>query len=183
MFEDIDNKDKASGPQAPEEVIRPGNIPPRENLSLYRSGPGGLKTADPPALPNAANSEEFEKRMRDLHEKGRRRGFKFSVIGLAGGIAITLGAIYLLDSFKGDVATMSREIDRRGQEPVEAVIDPDNICHSDYCCLASLRLIRNNGYARTEPGRECPPGQTLGSLQCLNSLYWCAPAAESSIIQ
>jgi len=179
MFDNIDKEKKESGRKVgdkkPEKIntsFIAGNVPPKENLTLER-GVDLSKVDTLPSPQDGEHNEEFEKRMRELHQKGKKRGLKFSIIGLIGGAVITAGAIYLVNSYKGDVQEISNEINRQEREPIEAVIDPDNICNNDYCCLASLRRIKNNGYLRVAREEECPAGQTRDTLKCVNSLYWC----------
>ena len=183
MFEDLDNKKKQETVQA-EKVdktesrkdFKPGNVPSRENLDLNKR----FDLSQASTLPSPVNekeSKEFEKRMQGLHDKGKRRGLKFSIIGLFLGVIITVGTIYLVNAFKGDVQDISNEVERQNDEPIEAVIDTDNICNNDYCCLASLRRIKNNNYIKIEENENCPNDYTENALRCINSLLWCEPPA------
>ncbi|MEA3450171.1 MAG: hypothetical protein U9Q85_04355 [Patescibacteria group bacterium] len=183
MFEDVDNKEKQNktGDKNREadkmkNVVQPGSVPPRENLNLGE-GVDLSKVSTIPSPKNEKKDEEFGKRIQYLHDKGKRRGILFAVIGLVVGICISVGTVYLIDNFKGDVQEMSDEIDRQEKEPIEAIIDPENFCDNDYCCLASLRRIKKNNYIIVDEGEDCPIDHAWNALKCINSLAWCEPSA------
>jgi hypothetical protein len=176
MFDNIEKRESSEVKNS-NNTVKPGNVPPKENFSLNNQVDLAKVNTLPSPVPEG-QGKEFEQRMQDLHTKGKKRGFLYSLIGLIGGIIITIGAMYLVNSFKGDVQDMSNEINRQDKEPIEAIIDPENICENDYCCLASLRRIKNNNHTRIGVEDSCPAGQVMNSLECINSLYWCEPGID-----
>jgi len=89
-------------------------------------------------------------------------------------IAIIAG--YLMFS---QVKNLSNAVKEDSAE-IEAVVDPDNICNLDYCCLASLRRINRNDYLEYNTRTGCLPGYIMKELECENSLKWCEPGPALS---
>lgn len=63
------------------------------------------------ASPFIATTHELENRLKKLEEKGRRRGKRFSVIGIIGGFAIALSIMYFGYVILTDVINISGQMD------------------------------------------------------------------------
>ncbi len=59
-------------------------------------------------------------------------------------------------------------------------IDPEleKYCAGDSCCLASLRIMRENNYEEAYNNEKCPEGYRMNSLRCITSYSWCVPMEE-----
>lgn len=174
MFEEADKKpeEKKSG----EKRILPGNIP-RQPLSL----PAKF-TISQNVNSNKKNKpgKEFESRMQGLYEKGRKRGFRYSIIGISYSIIIAIVVLSFGYYLINEIKEISRQVDNVDSVPVEAILDPDNkICNTDYCCLASLRRIHKHNYEIYDREKRCAEGYERKTLECENSLAWCEPINNS----
>ncbi len=147
---------------------------PKQPLSLK---PDFSQAAQPDEAEKQAYppNSEFENRMAKLHNKGKKRGFRFSVVGLAGGVLIAAAAIYFGNYMLTDVKNLSSRVDTDTRETPEAALDPGNLCNMDYCCLASLRRLVNAGFGILDKSVGCPDGYAPKRLDCDNSLDWCEP--------
>ena len=171
MFEHADKKpdDKKK------KRILPSSIP-RRPLSLptkfAMSGDSNNNKKNKP-------SKEFESRMKGLYEKGKKRGFRYSVIGISYCIIAAIVVLSLGYYLTKEIKEITKQVYNADLTPLEAILDPDNeICDLDYCCLASLKRIHKNNYEIYDRGKRCKEGYERKTLECENSLAWCQPTAK-----
>jgi hypothetical protein len=43
------------------------------------------------------------------------------------------------------------------------------------CCMASFRVIKENGYFLASEGGTCPDGYSPNMMRCIDSYQWCEP--------
>ncbi|MCX6796216.1 MAG: hypothetical protein NTW06_01835 [Candidatus Falkowbacteria bacterium] len=118
MFENLENKGQAGDAVAPKSqtsinnpgAFLPGNMP-SEKLAINA---GDAVRA---ALPNPATTK-FEEKLQGLYDKGKRRGKRYSIIGIVGSlvivIAVAIAGYYLLSQIKD----LSQKVDQREQDTV-----------------------------------------------------------------
>ena len=184
MFDDLDNEDAKVKRKAANVNRRSPNVLDFGQGKHFADRPEGKGpvNGEDPDFGNFKNtsmiSDDFDQRMQDLYHKGRRRGKRYSVIGLSASILIVAAVIaagyYLLDQVK----SISNQVGDNGGADLEATIDPDNICGMDYCCLASLKRMKRESLLGYDQASGCPRGFEIKSLDCENSLKWCEPLAD-----
>ena len=168
MFEKVQKKPS----DKKKKRVLPGNVP-RKILSLpakfaMSRDTGNSKKNKP--------SKEFESRMKGLHEKGKRRGFRYSVIGISYCIIAAVVVLSLGYFLTKEIKEITKQVDNVDLTPLEAILDPDNkICNLDYCCLASLKRIHKHHYEIYDREKRCADGYARKTLECENSLAWCEP--------
>lgn len=170
MFENKENK--AENNQIKHKAF--ASLDNKEKQIIY--GQTKIKPQEPRPL-----SEEFEGRMRDLYEKGRKRGIRYSYIGIIGSVLICIIVLMAGYYLHSEIKRITKEQDEKEKEAMEnfnLLNDPKNICNSDVCCLASLRKINKYEYAQIEKNQECAANFIKNRLDCRGSLYWCEPLAE-----
>lgn len=116
----------------------------------------------------------FEQRIEKLRTKGKKRGQRYSVIGISASIVICLfvlaGGYYLLT----EVIDLSERVDDGDNNQIDYLAVSDNKCDDD-CCLASYKKIKNNNYEDFNEISGCTDGYTMNQLECETSLKWCEP--------
>ncbi len=124
-------------------------------------------------------SKEFESRMKGLYEKGKKRGFRYSVIGISYCIIVAVVVLSLGYYLSKEIKEITKQVDNVGLTPLEAILDPGNkICNLDYCCLASLKRIHKHHYEIYDREKRCADGYARKTLECENSLAWCEPVEK-----
>ena len=135
----------------------------------------GAKTAIKPPLV----LKEFNDRIKNLRDKGKKRGKRYSIIGITASILISIGVLaggyYLFI----EIINITDEVEQKDEtNEFASIIDPENICSGDNCCLASLEKIKKNNYAQFNPESDCAAGYGVNRLNCETSLSWCEPVEQ-----
>lgn len=52
-------------------------------------------------------------------------------------------------------------------------------CNDNSCCLASLRVMRENNYKEANENSKCPEGFNGNMMRCITSYQWCEPMEEN----
>ncbi|MCK5211383.1 hypothetical protein KAJ89_01650 [Candidatus Parcubacteria bacterium] len=168
MFEKIQKKPDDKKKKKP----MPGNIP-RRPVSLPAKF---AMSEDTNNSKKNKPSKEFENRMRSLYEKGKKRGFRYSVIGISYCIIVAIVVLSLGYFLTKEIKEITKQVYDVELTPLEAILDPGNkICDLDYCCLASLKRIHKHNYEIYDREKRCKEGYERKSLECENSLAWCEP--------
>ncbi len=173
MFENVQKKPD----EKKKKRILPGNIP-RQPLSLP------AKFTISQSVNNKKNKpgKEFENRMQGLYEKGRKRGFRYSIIGISYSIIIAIVVLSFGYYLINEIKEISEQVDNVDSAPLEAILDPDNkICNMDNCCLASLKRIHRHNYEIYDREKRCADGYERKTLECENSLAWCEPINNNPV--
>ena len=55
-------------------------------------------------------------------------------------------------------------------------------CAGDSCCLASLKVMRENNYKEAEENGKCPDDFNGNKMKCITGLKWCEPIEKLNII-
>lgn len=175
MFEDTKKENKYTDDQSEETNLGVGSLTPSE-LKQIRGEES--KTLSAPPL-----SKDFNERMKKLHNKGRKRGKRYSWIGILVSVMIGGAGLYFGYYLLTDVKTITSEIDKKNnqsEKKLASIEDPDNICAGDYCCLASLKKINRSGFSQVDRAQECESGFIMKQLDCEESLKWCEPISENN---
>ncbi|MCK5123357.1 MAG: hypothetical protein KAQ87_04405 [Candidatus Pacebacteria bacterium] len=53
-------------------------------------------------------------------------------------------------------------------------------CDGDGCCLASLKVMRENNYKEADKNGNCPEGFNRNMMRCIISYQWCEPIKKNS---
>jgi len=103
MFEHLEKQNNK------EETPPAGNSQPESDLVLRNTIERLTGSRVSVSSPFIATTHALEKRLRKLEEKGRKRGKRFSVIGIAGGFALALIIMYFSHLIWNDVIRLSGE--------------------------------------------------------------------------
>ena len=119
----------------------------------------------------------FEKRIVKLVKKGKKRGKRYSIIGISGSIiicVISLIAGYYIFININYLLTQA-EINRNlNNNAINNRINEKNLCQEDdNCCISSLKIIKKNNYIIYN--NNCLDGYKKNGLRCQTSLTWCEP--------
>jgi len=114
--------------------------------------------------------------MKGLYEKGKKRGLRYSVIGISYSLIVSAVVLSLGYYLTKEIKEITKQVYDADLTPLEAILDPDNkICDLNYCCLASLKRIHKHNYEIYDRTQRCKEGYKRKSLECENSLAWCEP--------
>lgn len=163
MFEEVSkqkNKKKVS------RTIKEVQNFQRELASIF-SREQKKKIAPPsPALTN------FDQRINSLRDFGKRRGKRYSIIGISASVLITIVVCFLSYMMVRELVNINNKIDERKEMFDQVIADRELDCNSN-CCLESLKIIKQNNYIKANFQGECPEGYNANGLRCEDSLIWC----------
>lgn len=160
------------------------NLLPKNSLSNHffdtqKKAGGKEKSAKPVKV---GISEQFDKRMQSLYHHGRKRGKRYSVIGISVCIIISVIVMLIGYYFLSDIKELDRQLNDENRLLIETALDKDNICDGDACCLASLRRMKKKEYSEYDHVIGCIEGYEMKELECESSLRWCEPlTAEKTL--
>jgi hypothetical protein len=169
MFDDIKPPKRGQPAEVPTEKTGK-TADDKSKSNMAGAGKNKIKSIAPP--PPALTA--FDQRINMLREKGRKRGKRYSIIGITASIVIclvVLGAGYYLWT---EVFNLSGQVDEKDKQ-LELPAEVHAIKCSDECCLSSERIIRSNNFIYFNETKGCPDGYQKNSLPCVTSLGWCEP--------
>jgi hypothetical protein len=163
MFENLENK--------------PENTPTPE--SKAPSAPIENKTDAEIPSPKISLEERIEK----LVTKGKKRGKRYSIIGISLSLVIAGIVLYVGYYLFSEVGKITGNMNKQS----EAIIQTENVdtngrC-SDNCCLASLEKMKKHGFSEVDASGNCPGGYKSSKLDCETSVVWCEASASSTEMQ
>ena len=178
MFDDIEKKLNRENSKIPDEK----DNRKKEHYSVDKEikakndlAAQAVKTAVPhhPAL------KEFDGRIKKLREKGKKRGKRYSIIGISASIiisaAVFAGGYFLFNQ----IINITDEVElNKETNSFSNIIDPEGQCGNDNCCLASLEKIRKHKYLKYDKENGCAAGYEENKLNCETSLSWCEAVKE-----
>lgn len=127
---------------------------------------------------SAGGKDNFEDRIAGLRSKGKKRGFRYSLIGIIGSFFIMVAVLIAGYYIFAEVLNLTGEVGRQNNDSgFKSFLDPEGRCQ-DSCCLASLEKMNKFKYEEADESGNCPPGYVRKSLMCESSLRWCEPAPK-----
>lgn len=172
MFDDLIKDDKNS-----DEKTRPGSLPV---VNSFEAGQKPVKSSESLEKFNqqrtekAKQSKVFEEKISELRVKGKKRGKRYSIIGIAASLIIFALVLYVGNKIVAQVDFFTAAVDEQEIENnFNSIIDPDNICDGNNCCLASIEKINKNNYQIATELENCNDGYSKNSLPCEGTLFWC----------
>jgi hypothetical protein len=138
----------------------------RDLASIFNKQQSKRIAPPPPALTN------FDQRINSLRDLGRRRGKRYSKIGIISSIIIVLVVGFLSWLMIRELININNRIDERQEMFNQVMAEREVDCSSD-CCQESLKIIRQNNYIKANLQGKCPDGYTANGLRCEGSLTWC----------
>jgi len=129
--------------------------------------------------------KEFDNRIKKLRDKGKKRGKRYSVIGITASIIISVSVLtggYFIFS---EVIDITKEVEKNEESSSFInIIDPEGRCaKGDNCCLASLEKIKKYKYLEFESEKGCGTGYKENKLNCKTSLSWCEVIEEEICVK
>lgn len=138
----------------------------RDLASIFNREQKQKLAPPPPAL------TDFDQRINSLRDLGRRRGKRYSLIGISGSILIMIAVGFISFFIGRELIDINRRIDER-QQMFEQVIAEREVDCSSNCCQESLKIIKQNNYIKANRQGQCPEGYEPNGLRCEGSLTWC----------
>jgi len=115
----------------------------------------------------------FEDRIQALRKKGKKRGKRYSLIGILISSLIFLFTMTMGYILIEQISQISKKVNLVNvKNNFQNVIDPDMHCKTS-CCLASLEKMRRFKYSELNENGGCEEGYFIDKLQCDTSLEWC----------
>ncbi|MEA3398127.1 MAG: thrombospondin type 3 repeat-containing protein [Patescibacteria group bacterium] len=178
MFDDLDNNIRQNSKENQESANnKQQNSAQRFNAQLTRNqaeedaiekNSEDLKRIAP--LPPVIT--KFDEKIKILREKGKKRGRRYSIIGISASIFICAAVIYGGYYILMEVFAITDKMDNKNPGVMYPIEDPGGRC-SDDCCLSSLLKIKKNGYSEIDQSGFCPESYEKKQLDCKTSLIWC----------
>jgi len=131
------------------------------------------------ALSHHPKLKEFDGRIKKLRDKGKKRGKRYSIIGITASILISIGVLVGGYFLFNEIVNITKEVEQQEKtNDFSNIIDPEGRCNNDNCCLASLEKINRNKYIEFENEKGCGAGYKENKLNCETSLSWCEVIKE-----
>lgn len=169
MFDSGEKTNKDSGEN--KDAATPEKTGPKSG-GENKGAPVGGQSADKSTAFSLMS--EFDRRIQVLREKGRRRGRRYSVIGISASIAICVAALGVGYYLWTEVFSLTNRLDGQNEGLKDASQTRSPKC-ADECCRQSQEIIAANQYQLLRQESGCPEGFTVNSLPCPTSLFWCEP--------
>lgn len=120
----------------------------------------------------------FEERIQALRNKGKKRGKRYSFIGITVSLVIFIFSMVMGYILFEQISQISKKVSVVNiRNNFQELIDPNMRCQ-DSCCFASLEKMRKYNYEEVDVNGNCKEGFQSNSLRCELSLIWCEPIIE-----
>jgi hypothetical protein len=153
MFENLENNQQ--------------NIPAPE--SKTPSVPMKTKSESEISAPKISLEERIEK----LVTKGKRRGKRYSIIGISVSLIIAAIVIYVGYYLFTEVGQITGDMNKQSEAIIKTESADTNGRCKDNCCLASLEKMKKHGMSEVDVSGACPDGHRSNKLDCDTSVVWC----------
>lgn len=114
MFEELENKNK-------DEDVKQKEMPSINNPAMPLNGnlPERKFPSEDAMRPQIQEGGSFDKRIKDLYEKGKKRGKRYSIIGLTFSLVIILIAVPTVYYLFVQVRNISKQVENREKDTLE----------------------------------------------------------------
>ncbi len=162
MFENLENN--------------PPNTPTPALESEKPSVPAETKAE--PEIPSPKIS--LEEHIDNLVSKGKKRGKRYSIIGISLSIIIAAIVIYVGYYLFTEVGKITGSMNKQSEAIIKTEsADTAGRC-KDNCCLASLEKMKKHGFSEVDSSGNCGEGFMSNKLDCDTSVVWCEEVISAS---